>query len=198
MLIHCTMDELLAIRQGEGSVAALDHLDDCDECREEMERIHQRVAALKALPTIAPPRDRWPVVREEILADRRSKRRTLVGWLSMAAAASVAFAVGVSQLVPAMQAAGDEPDPYLVLLEEATTLEDALRVLELESRVLNGRTASALVVLEDQLRLLDARLGEARVARVPRDDVIRLMRQRVDIMDAIVDVRQARGVYVRF
>ena len=50
MLIHCTMEELLAIRGGEGSRAALRHLDDCDECRDELELVHQRIAALKSLP----------------------------------------------------------------------------------------------------------------------------------------------------
>ena len=44
MLMHCTMDELLAIRDGQGSQAALRHLDECDECCDELELLHPGTA----------------------------------------------------------------------------------------------------------------------------------------------------------
>ena len=64
MLRHCTIEELLELRDGEGSAAARSHMNSCEACRTELDRLHQRVAALKSLPSFAAPRDRWPIVRD--------------------------------------------------------------------------------------------------------------------------------------
>ena len=100
--LHCTLDDLLEVREGEGTGAARRHLEACDACRAELDRLHQRVAALKALPALRPPRDRWPVVRDMVRAqamlldalgigDRRAAadaadaargRRTVLPWRS--------------------------------------------------------------------------------------------------------------------
>ena len=185
MLIHCTMGELLAIRDGQGSQAALRHLDECDECCDELELLHQRVAALKALPSVRPPRDRWSAVRDEIIAERARARRRFGGWLAAAAAASVAVAIGVGGLVaPAAQG----PDPLAELVSEAQMLEEALRTMRPEIRVLNGRTLGAVAALEDRLELLDVRFEEARLRRLPRNRMVILWQERVDLMDALVNV----------
>ncbi len=186
MLIHCTMDEVLAIRDGQGSQAALRHLDECDECCHELELLHQRVAALKALPSINPPRDRWSAVRGQVMVERAQARRRFGGWLAAAAAASVALAIGIGGLVtPAAQ----EPDALAALVSEAQMLEEALRNMRPETRVLNGRTLGAVAALEDRLELLDVLFEEARLRRLPRDRVVILWRERVDLMDALVNVQ---------
>ncbi len=186
MLIHCTMDEVLAIRDGQGSQAALRHLDECDECCHELELLHQRVAALKALPSINPPRDRWSAVRGQVMVERAQARRRFGGWLAAAAAASVAMAIGIGGLVtPAAQ----EPDALAALVSEAQMLEEALRNMRPETRVLNGRTLGAVAALEDRLELLDVLFEEARLRRLPRDRVVILWRERVDLMDALVNVQ---------
>ncbi len=190
MLIHCTMDELLAIRDGQGSQGALRHLDECDECCHELELLHQRVAALKALPSLRSPRDRWSVVRDEVLAQRARARRRFGGWLTAAAAASVALAVGLGGLVtPAVQ----EQDPLAELVSEAQMLERALRTMRPETRVLTGRIASAVAALEDRLELLDLRFEQAKVRRLSKERVIVLWQERVGLMDLLVNV-QARPV----
>ncbi len=190
MLIHCTMDELLAIRDGQGSQGALRHLDECDECCHELELLHQRVAALKALPSLRSPRDRWSVVRDEVLAQRARARRRFGGWLTAAAAASVALAIGFGGLVtPAVQ----EQDPLAELVSEAQMLERALRTMRPETRVLTGRIASAVAALEDRLELLDLRFEQARVRRLSKERVIVLWQERVGLMDLLVNV-QARPV----
>ena len=76
--LHCTVEDLLAIRDGEGSSGTLRHLEGCQACQAELDRLHQRVAALKALPALRPPRDRWPVVRDIVQAARRRRRRMLL------------------------------------------------------------------------------------------------------------------------
>ena len=195
MLIHCTMDELLAIRDGQGSQGALRHLDECDECCNELELLHQRVAALKALPSLRPPRDRWSVVRDEVLARRARARRRFGGWLTAAAAASVALAIGLGGLVtPAVQ----EPDPLAELVSEAQMLERALRTMRPETRVLTGRIAGAVAALEDRLELLDLRFEQARVQRLSRERVIVLWQERVGLMDALVNVHARPVILIGF
>ena len=195
MLIHCTMDELLAIRDGQGSQGALRHLDECDECCNELELLHQRVAALRALPSLRPPRDRWSVVRDEVLAQRARARRRFGGWLTAAAAASVALAIGLGSLVtPAAQ----EPDPLSELVSEAQMLERALRAMRPETRVLTGRIAGAVAALEDQLELLDVRFERARVQRLSREKVIVLWQERVGLMDALVNVHARPVILIGF
>ena len=195
MLIHCTMDELLAIRDGQGSQGALRHLDECDECCNELELLHQRVAALKALPSLRPPRDRWSVVRDEVLARRARTRRRFGGWLTAAAAASVALAVGLGGLVtPAVQ----EQDPLAELVSEAQMLERALRTMRPETRVLTGRIAGAVAALEDRLELLDVRFERARVQRLSRERVIVLWQERVGLMDALVNVHARPVILIGF
>ncbi len=195
MLIHCTMDELLAIRDGEGSQAASRHLDECDECSHELKLLHQRVAALKTMPTLNAPRDRWSVVRDEVLAGRAKKRRQFVGWLGAAAAASVMLTLGVGQLVVS---AAREPDPLAELVNEAQSLEQALRVFRPESRVMSGRVATAVAALEDRLFALEVRFGRAQQRRASREQFIRLWEERVGLMGALVEVRRAPVTYVGF
>jgi hypothetical protein len=195
MLIHCTMDELLAIRDGEGSQGASRHLDECDECSHELDLLHQRVAALKAMPILSAPRDRWSVVRDEVLAGRAKKRRQVVGWLGAAAAASVMLTLGVGQLVVP---AAVEPDPLVQLVNEAQSLEQALRVLRPESRVMNGRVATAVAALEDRLFALEVRFGRAQQRRASREQFIRLWEERVGLIGALVEVHRAPVTYVGF
>src|SRR2546428_13582549 len=87
--MHCTMDDLVAVRDGEGSTGARRHLEDCAACRAELDALYQRVAQLKALPALRPPRDRWDVVRAELVATQRRRRRWR-GTTSLAAAAAAA------------------------------------------------------------------------------------------------------------
>jgi anti-sigma-K factor RskA len=196
MFIHCTIDELLAIRDGEGSRAALRHLDDCEECRDELDRLHQRVAALKALSALKPPRDRWSAVRERFESERRGRRRVLAAWTSLAAAASIAMAVGLSQLVSAVTA---QPEDRLVsLMEESQNLQDMLQTFEPDSRVMNGRVATAVAVLEDRISDVDARIADVRMVRVPREQMLDLWRQRIELMDTLVKVHATKSTYVGF
>src|SRR5574341_2469961 len=94
MTQHCTMEELLAVRDGEGMGAALRHVDECPACRAEVDRLHQVAAALRALPVQRPPRDRWPEVRAVAAGTRRRRRWIATGWVSLAAAAALALILG--------------------------------------------------------------------------------------------------------
>jgi len=196
MLIHCTMEELLGIRDGRGSPAALRHIDACEECMEELERLHQRIAALKALPTMNAPRDRWDVVRRRVLADRSRKRRIVATWISVAAAASMVAAAGLSRM-PVFQGTG-QSDHYARLVRESDELEAMLRTVGPQVRVVSGREASAIAEMEDELSVLDARLARAQLVRRPMGEMIPLMRQRIELMDALVGIHTAKSTLVGF
>src|SRR5436309_10279312 len=88
-MMHCTMDDVLALAAGEGSAWARQHVAGCAACRAELEALYQRVARLKALPPRHPARDRWPAVRDSALAARRRRRERWGVW-TVAAAAAVA------------------------------------------------------------------------------------------------------------
>src|SRR6266508_2963199 len=68
-MMHCTMEDLGALQAGEASVWARRHITTCAVCQVELEALYQRVAQLKALPALRPPRDRWPVVQAQFRAE---------------------------------------------------------------------------------------------------------------------------------
>ncbi|HJR15844.1 MAG TPA: hypothetical protein VJ808_03240, partial [Gemmatimonadales bacterium] len=91
---HLSMDTLLSLREPglePGQAAAREHLDHCAQCQAELDRLHQRVARLKALPALRPSRDHWPETRARFTADRRRRRTRMAGLSGLAAAASVAI-----------------------------------------------------------------------------------------------------------
>jgi len=74
---HLSMDTLLALREPgsePGVAVAREHLDQCPQCQQELDRLHQRVARLKALPSLRPSRDRWPETAARLRAERRRRR----------------------------------------------------------------------------------------------------------------------------
>ena len=197
MLRHCSIEELLEVRNGEGSVGAKIHVDECEECRNELDRLHQRVAALKALPSVNAPRDRWPLVREQIVAARQRVWWTRMGW---AAAAAIALALGANGLVP-WPGAEPEQQPEVelqTLVEQSAQLDSMLKAIEKRTRVVNGLTAVTIAELEDRIIVLDSRLSSARTFAISEAQLRALLEQRVLLMDDLVNTHAKRTVNVGF
>jgi len=190
-MIHCTMEDLIAVRDGEGSGWARRHVETCGECRHELDALHQRVAALRALPALTPPRDRWPVVRDALLAARRARRWKRTGWVSLAAAASLALTVGGGTLWKEQTRVRAKTD-LATLVQRSRELEDLLHFYGPEYRVMTGAQASAVAALEDRVALIDARLGQGD-PESSRDEMMDLWRQRVQTMNALVQVHAVSG-----
>src|SRR6266566_7746006 len=133
-MMHCTMDDLLALRAGEASAWARRHVEDCAACRAELDGLYQRVAQLKALPALRPPRDRWSVVRDAAQTQRARRRRTWGGWALAAAAALV----GVL-LVPRFGGGSKLHAELAQAKDQSATLEDQLQNYDVDGRVLTGR-----------------------------------------------------------
>jgi anti-sigma factor RsiW len=186
--MHCTIEDLVALRDGEGSEWARRHLDACPPCQAEREALYQRVARLKALPVRRPPRDRWPVIRAEVERARSRRGRRRWAGLGLATAAAV---LGVMVVGPTgHNAVGEE---LAQAKQESAQLESTLRAYDPDGRVMSGREADLTAQLEDQIARLDGRLTQLEPTSTQMLD---LWRQRVDLMQQLVQVRVTRAKYV--
>ena len=189
--MHCTMDDLLALKDGEGSVFARRHLEDCAACRAELEALYQRVAQLKAMPVLRSPRDRWSVVRQTIVAQRTEHRRRWTG-TGLAIAAAL---IGVMVIGPAFGNTGIAEE-LAQAKQRSAQLESTLQDYDPENRVMSGREAELTARLEDQIAQVDGRLAELDALAAREAQLVDLWRQRVDLMQRLVQVRVARAKYV--
>src|SRR5690606_26674052 len=93
---HLSMELLLAVRDGERSepeqVAAHAHVASCEACRAELDRLHQRTAMLRALPTLTPARNAFPAVQRQLAEDLRPRRQLRFTLGAQADAAALALA----------------------------------------------------------------------------------------------------------
>ncbi|HEX3233626.1 MAG TPA: hypothetical protein VHR41_05485 [Gemmatimonadales bacterium] len=194
-MTHLSMDALVSLREAgvePGDSAAREHLRDCPACQAELERLHQRVARLKALPALRPARDRWPQVAVRVTAERRQRRMRIAALVGLAAAASVAL--GVSLGTPSGQPHAGNPE-ILQAMERSQALENALSRYDPDGRVLDGRTAGIAEELEDRIARVDHELemAELQDRRRSDDQLLELWRERVGLMDALVDVHVTRA-----
>ena len=199
-MTHLTMEQLLALREPgsePGAAAAREHAEQCAACAAELERLHQRVARLKALPALAPSRDRWPMVAAR---RRRDHRLTLLrqgGIAALAMAASIAAFVIIGggtgspeRVVPT--AVGE----LARVKENSQALESVLESYNPEARVVDGHTARMATALEDRIADVDERLQAAELRRNAADqqaELLQLWRERVGLLDALVDVHVTRA-----
>ncbi len=202
-MTHLSMEQLLATREPglEPQVRNWrDHVEICAVCRTELDRLDQRVARLRALPGLRPSRDLFGAVRLKAAADRRAKQVRRVVLVGMALAASVTFAavmINGRQDNRTLVAA----DPELAeMMSQSQGLEQALSGFDQDRQVVDGRAVAVTSSLEDQLARVDQQLeavgmleAEARQVRM-----IKLWRERVGLLDALVDVHLTGARYVGF
>jgi hypothetical protein len=193
---HLSMDALVALREPgsePGQASARDHLNQCPLCQAELERLHQRVARLKALPTLRPARDRGPETAARFRADRRRRRARLAGATGLAAAACLAAVVVIGDMSPPV--AEPTPDQLSQVMERSQVLESALSEYNPDARVLDGRTARIAQALEDRIARVDRELEATELLRQQARDqnLLKLWRERVGLLDALVDVHVTRA-----
>lgn len=194
---HCTMADLLAVRDGEGTAWARSHVEECPYCQQEMDLLYRRVSALRALPAHRPPRDRWAVIREQAQVERRRRNVRRAGWGALATAAGIALILGVGSV--ALPDTAPTASPELEqLMAQSRQLEAALRSYDPEGRVLNARAAGIIADLEDRIALVDAGINQVTTRGGSRDELVGLWRDRVDLMDALVNAHVTRAAYVGF
>lgn len=190
-MMHCTMEDLGALQAGEASVWARRHVTTCAACQAELEGMYQRIAQLKALPALRPPRDRWPAVKSALRAQRSRRRRTWGTWTgSLALAATIA---GILLIQPA--ATGTLNAELSQVKRQSATLEDSLQQYDIDGRVLSGHAAAVVADLEDRISVLDGTLAQ-REQSAQDAQLIQLWQERVGLMRQLVNARATRARYV--
>ena len=188
--MHCTMDDLGALRAGEASVWARRHITTCATCQAELEKVYQRVAQLKALPALRPPRDRWPALQAVLRAERSRRRRTWGAWSGSLALAATIAAVMLMQ--PSGQ--GELHAELHKAKQQSATLEDSLKQYDVESSVLSGHAAAVFAELEDRISMLDGALAQRVEGSHEGDaELVRLWQERVGLMRQLVNARATRA-----
>jgi len=209
--MHATTEQLLSLRDGEpvpAGVAA--HLDECAHCTRELVRLEQARDGLRCLPPLQPPPSAW----QEVLlraapgpagpaAARYRPRPALLAALAASAVLAVALLLATGERETGAPLRGTTTDlvastpapassvegagtPELV--ERSRRLESALRAMPAAPRVTRTSTALAVAELEDGILEIDSTLSTRDIGPERQQA---LWRQRVDLMDALMQVRYA-------
>ena len=194
MTTHCTLDQLVALREPDalaepGHAEAREHLATCDVCRAEADRLEQRVARLRAIPVLIPTRDRYAELEQRLVRERRIRRARWAGVGGLATAATIVgllFVQGMFQPQPAQAA-----QQLSQVMAESRALEGELARLNPEGRAMDLVTAQVAGQLKSRIAAIDEQLQTTAAASGQRpadDQLIELWRERVGLMDALVDV----------
>jgi hypothetical protein len=198
-MTHLSMEQLLSLADAgaePGTAAAREHLERCDACRTEYEALHQRIARLRALPTLRPARDAWPAVAARARAERRNRRARLAGLAGLAVAASAALVVTVRHDLTRPSDLSATEQAIDLQKQRSAALEATIRQYDPDARPMDGRTARIAQELEDRIAGLDQELEAAQLlqAQAGREERrLQLWRERVGLLDALVDVHVTRA-----
>lgn len=166
-------------------------------------------AGLRALPDTMPPRAVWHRIREQAEAEGligrpAAKRRSF--WYGGAGLAAAAVLVAVLLSPPLPRTATPEfsavPDNRVLsnstpvnvleaLMVESRQLENDLRALPDQPRVVRAGTQATILELEDRIAAIDSQLSDPTVKLSDADREI-FWRERVRLMKLLVGLRYAQ------
>ncbi|HEV8612710.1 MAG TPA: hypothetical protein VGQ73_04305 [Gemmatimonadales bacterium] len=201
-MTHLTIEQLLALREPglePGVQGWRDHAEACELCRAELERLDQRVARLRALPMLKPARNRFAEIQAQT-RKLRFRRRLLVlsfGGLAVAALVALVMVLGTRSTVSAQLAEQRELDSIIARSQQ---LESAIQDYNPDRRVTDGRTAVVAATLEDRVAQIDRQLQLVNLMDqgAGAQQALRLWRERVGLLDALVDVHTTGAQFVRY
>ena len=191
---HLGIDELLAVRDGEGSASSRSHAQACEVCRQELSRLYQVQAQLRALPAYAPPRELWPRVKKAVRR-RLVRRRLSYGAVGLAAAAALTSVVVLRGPADPEAARVDEwvtevsSSDLGPIIYRSRQLESLLQAYRPANQVYDAPTALAVSVLEDRIVLLDRILLEGRAGGADREVLVGLWDERVQTLETLVGLQ---------
>jgi len=206
--------DLLRVRDGEPVDAEISRAVENDPAlRAELEALKRTQQALRDLPAVAPPPGVWDRIAAHACAQAEPPGGSRWRWpLQGVIAASIAVlalwivarspeAPRVDDSAPATivadQGAGPRVAPvfgtptYAALIEESARLERELDGITYQPQVVRASTATIIAGLEDQIGLIDERLMFARRLGLSPTQTRALWQQRVELMNALVQVRYA-------
>ncbi|HEY9385064.1 MAG TPA: hypothetical protein VIP80_16255 [Gemmatimonadales bacterium] len=204
-MTHLTLEQLLALREPglePGVQGWRDHAEACELCRAELDRLDQRVARIRALPTLQPSRNRFAAIQAQYRRGRARRRLTVLSLGGLALAASVALAVVLGPRPGSAPAATplSEQQELDDIIARSRQLETVIEDYNPDRRVTDGRTAVVAASLEDRLAQVDRQLQLVNLMeqRGRPEEALRLWRERVGLLGALVDVHTTGATYVRY
>ncbi len=190
--MHPKLGELLDLRDGDGDAEVAHHARFCGRCGDELTELRATADALRALPSLDPTEDQWPLLVEGVV--RRRKRSWLIRGSTAAAGALAALsAVVVMRVAPPKAAVSPlfDADALLAVEQLASASQELELVLQnpsLRSQILSPRRAAIIVDIEDRIALVDLALAEG-VGDPPDEHAVALWSDRVELLDALVTAR---------
>lgn len=225
--MHASIEQLLNLRDAapeDSGVAS--HVNGCERCQAELGRLRIVQLGLLSLPEIPAPEGGWQAVSRARAETRRNVRPAFTGWFwagSLAAALAVAVVLfGLLNQVPrgldsgsgpamsgttpvlASRSGGETaasrvvPDDMAQLMARSQHLEQVLRAMPDGPQVVSADTAGTISVLEDQVAMIDYRLGMGEQSELSPAQVQKLWKERVDVMNSLVQVRYAQAQRASF
>lgn len=206
---HLSAEELLEVRDGDGTPRARAHAASCATCAGEIRHLEETAHLLRSLPPLSPERDQWPEIRDELETEQRGWIPKAVVGTVLALAASVLLVVVLPGGNPLDDLAGSDlagrsPAAPITdaeidqLVRESQRLEGILRRAGSQERVTDGWQVQTVADLQDRIALIDAELAEENAERVSPARRARLWRVRVGLMNDLVQVRTVQPRYVEF
>jgi hypothetical protein len=202
--MHARIDHLLSLRDGEPvDVAVRAHVESCAECAQEREKLELVRRRLQALPNESDlPAAGWDRLRARLEATKpqASPRR----WQG-ASAIAASFAMlgllagmllrddgsGAPELAAARDAAGAAITLHTIedLRNQSRVLEEVLAALPARPAVERAGTAIPIETLEAQVQWVDHQLSLSGVADAEPALTEELWRERVEVMNRLVQLR---------
>jgi hypothetical protein len=169
---------------------------------------------LHSLPDTMPPRAVWHRIREQAEAEglihRPAGRRPSTWYLGGSLAAAVVLGVFI---VPGLFNSPETEFPTIptnvvsnppvalttlqTLMTESRELENDLRDLPAEPRVMRAGTAATIADLEDRIAAIDYQLNDPEFQLTPEEEEI-FWRERVRLMKLLVGMRYAQAQRTAF
>ena len=201
--MHARIDHLLSLRDGEPvDLAVRSHVESCSECartKAELETVRRRLAAL---PAVDPSADGWARLRARIDASSRpAVPRRRGGAVAIAASCAMLGVLagmllretgpGAPELVarPAAVVLPQTLDSIEELRDRSRVLEEVLAALPARPAVERAGTAVPIDTLQAQVQWVDHQLSVSGAAHAAPDLRERLWRERVEIMNTLVQLR---------
>ena len=201
--MHARIDDLLSLRDGEPvDLAVRSHVESCSECartKSELETVRRRLAAL---PAVDPSADGWARLRARIDASSRPAVPRRRGGAVAIAASCAMLGVLAGMLLretgpgapehiarPATVVLPQTLDSIEELRDRSRVLEEVLAALPARPAVERAGTAVPIDTLQAQVQWVDHQLSVSGAAHAAPDLRERLWRERVEIMNTLVQLR---------
>ena len=216
--MHASIEQLLAIRDGNDIVADVrehelrEHIQRCDQCHNELQRLTDLQQCLRELPEIDPPDVDWDRIASKARKPRVQMQRVLTWsvaatllvavWLagsfterdSETVANQLANQVTDVQESLSVNTVANVNDGFAIdeLIEQSQRLETVLQHMPQRPQMVRAGTDTTIQSLRNSIAMVDYTLSQPQ-ASLDESQSRLLWQQRVGLMDSLVKVRFAEA-----